>query len=130
MALIFRPAREGDRDAIRQLTLAAYTEYAPRMPGHWYRYRDGILKALEKVGAADQLVAEQDGRLLGSVILYPAGTSFQTRDGATATLEFPEIRLLAVDPDVRGRGIGAGLVRACIARAHEAGARAVTLHTT
>jgi GNAT superfamily N-acetyltransferase len=42
----------------------------------------------------------------------------------------PEIRLLAVAPAARGQGIGAALVRECLRRARQVGAKTITLHTT
>ncbi len=46
------------------------------------------------------------------------------------TLTWPEVRLLAVAPSARGRGVGAALMNECIHRARSAGATALTLHTT
>ena len=40
------------------------------------------------------------------------------------------IRLLAVDPGARGRGVGRRLVKACVQVARSAGKEVVTLHTT
>src|SRR6202008_4590693 len=82
------------------------------------------------VQPAEQIVAEQDDTILGTVLLMPAGTVLTTPDGAAVTLTYPELRLLAVAPATRGRGIGAALVRECLRRARESGATALTLHTT
>jgi predicted N-acetyltransferase YhbS len=128
--LLIRGARDSDRDAIRELTLAAYQEYAALMPLHWEGYRQGILQALAEVKPAEQLVADLDGVIVGTVLLYPAGSVFTTRGGKTVTLTWPEIRLLAVAPSARGGGVGATLVRECIRRAQRSGAGALTLHTT
>jgi len=40
------------------------------------------------------------------------------------------IRLLAVDPGARGRGVGRRLVEACVQVARQAGKDVATLHTT
>jgi len=40
------------------------------------------------------------------------------------------VRLLAVAPEARGRGVGVTLMRECIRRARQTGALALTLHTT
>jgi len=128
--LQFRDACTTDLEAIRELTLSAYNEYATLMPAHWHRYRQAILGTLADVKPAEQIVAEQDESLVGSVLLYPAGTVFHTSAGNPVTLAYPEIRLLAVLPAARGRGIGQALVRECIRRARFAGATTITLHTT
>src|SRR5260221_9212070 len=125
-----REARADDKAEIETLTISAYQEYAPVMQANWERYRHSILGTLADVGPAEQIVAEQDGALVGTVLLFPAATVLTRPDGGTATLTWPEIRLLAVSPSVRGQGIGAALVRECMRRAREAGAEAVTLHTT
>jgi len=125
-----REARAGDRGAIEAVTLAAYQEYAPQMPQHWELYRQNIVGTLAKIEPEHQLVAEQGGRIVGAVLLYPAGTSLTSPRGETITLALPEVRLLAVSPEGRGRGVGEALMRECLRLAQEAGAPGITLHTT
>jgi len=128
--LQIRDARPSDRDAIRAVTLAAYQEYAPLMRAHWEGYRRNILATMAEVKPAEQIVADQDGKVVGAVLLYPAGTVFSSADGAQVTLRWPEVRLLAVAPEARGQGLGAALMRECVRRARQGGAGALTLHTT
>jgi len=130
ISLQFRNARPGDRDAIRKLTLSAYEEYAPLMPSHWEDYRENILATLAHVEPAEQIVAERGGAIVGTVLLYPAGTVFSGHDNVSITLASPEVRLLAVAPAARGQGIGTALMRECIRRARRSGAAVLTLHTT
>jgi len=125
-----REARAGDRGAIEAVTLAAYQEYAPQMPQHWELYRQNIVGTLAKIEPEHQLVAEQAGRIVGAVLLYPAGTSLTSPRGETITLALPEVRLLAVSPEGRGRGVGEALMRECLRLAQESGAPGITLHTT
>lgn len=124
-----RDARAGDRDAIREVTLSAFHEYAALMPAHWENYREGILTTLSDPKPAEQIVAEQDGAIVGAVLLYPAGAVLSRPDRSRVTLAWPEIRLLAVSPATRGQGIGAMLMRECVRRARRSGAAAVTLHS-
>jgi GNAT superfamily N-acetyltransferase len=129
--LHLRDARAEDQDAIRDVTLAAYQEYAAVMPPTpWERYRHSILETLADVRSAEQIIAEQAGAIVGTVLLYPAGTVMTTPASASVTLPSPEIRLLAVAPAARGQGVGAVLVRECLRRGRQAGSMAVTLHTT
>jgi predicted N-acetyltransferase YhbS len=128
--LLIRSARDSDRAAIREVTLAAYQEYASRMPAHWEDYVQNILATLAEVKPAEQIVAEQDGAVVGTVLLYPAGTVMSPRSDVSVTLAWPEVRLLAVAPAARGQGIGLALMRECIQRARQGGAVALTLHTT
>jgi predicted N-acetyltransferase YhbS len=118
-----REAEPADQAEIRAMTLAAYTEYASQIPAHWEGYRQNILATLARPEPAEQIVAEQAGQIVGSVLLYP------TESGADGR-PWPEVRLLAVHPTARGQGIGAVLMAECIRRAGHAGADALTLHTS
>jgi GNAT superfamily N-acetyltransferase len=125
-----RDATRGDRAAIETLTLAAYEQYAVVVSASfWTAYRDNIRQTLADVGPAEQIVAEDGGALVGAVLLYPAGALLAT-GGTPISLAFPEVRLLAVAPAARGRGVGRRLMEECIRRARAAGAPALTLHTT
>lgn len=125
-----RDARPGDRDAILAVTLAAYEQYADTLtPASWAMYRRNIQATLADVGTAAQIVAEDEGALLGAVLLYPAGAVMGNPGIASITLEWPEVRLLAVAPAARGKGVARTLMDECIRRAQAAGASAVTLHT-
>ena len=129
--LQIREARPDDREAIQDVTLTAYEQYAEIMPPpHWGFYRQSILETLADVSPAAQIVAEQDGTVVGTVLLYPAGAVFSTPDGASVTLASPEMRLLAVAPAARGQGVGAALVQECMRRARQSGVAELTLHTT
>jgi GNAT superfamily N-acetyltransferase len=127
--LIVRDGRPPDREAIRDVTMSAYQQYAAVMQTHWVGYRDNILTTLGDIKPAEQIVAEQHGTIVGTVLLYPAGTVFTAPNGASVTLVWPEVRLLAVVPVARGQGIGAALMRECVRRARQSGAAVLTLHT-
>jgi predicted N-acetyltransferase YhbS len=128
--LSIRDAREDDREAAREVTLAAYEEYAKVMPSFfWEGYRKNIIESLDKHGPAQQIVAEYTGKIVGSVLLYPpAANAYGAAADASAAL--PEMRLLAVHPAMRGQRIGSALTRECVQRAKRAGALALGLHTT
>ena len=126
-----RDAQPGDRDAILTVTLAAYEQYAATLtPPFWAMYRRSIQATLADVGTAAQIVAEDGGALVGTVLLLPAGSAPATPGGTSTTLPPPEVRLLAVAPSARGKGVARALMEACIERARAAGAPALTLHTT
>ncbi len=129
--LHIRNADIRDQEAIRDVTLSAYEEYATKMPPDaWEGYSANIVSTLADVKPAEQIVAEQNGRVVGSVLLYPAGTFVHPPNGAPIVQEFPEVRLLAVAPDARGQGIGTALMQECIRRARLAGVPMLDLHTT
>ncbi|HEV2438529.1 MAG TPA: GNAT family N-acetyltransferase [bacterium] len=128
-ALHIRSARDSDRAAIRDLTLAAYEEYAAVLPeALWTGYRRNILATLDGDEPADRIVAEHEGAIAGSVLLFPPSRG--AYGDLAAGGDSPEVRLLAVSPAVRGQGVGAALMRECIRRARASGAAALGLHTT
>lgn len=125
-----RDARPDDRAAILAVTLAAYEQYAAALtPPLWAAYRQNIQATLADVGPAAQIVAEDGGALVGTVLLFPSGSVMGNPGGTAVTLPLPEVRLLAVAPAARGKGVARRLMDECIRRAHAAGDPALTLHT-
>jgi len=124
-----RDAREGEQAAIIELTLAAYHEYAAILGENYHFYEESTIATLSDVGPAAQIVAEQDGRLVGAALLYPPGTAFEAPEGMPAPV-WPEVRLVAVPPSARGQGIGKALVQECLRRARKDGCTGLALHTT
>jgi len=90
---------------------------------------EGYEPSLRAVAARDEqaevLVAVMDGEVAGAVTVA-------TRGGEWAEQAAPGeavIRMLAVDPRLRGGGIGEALVRACLDRARADGCHTVRLST-
>lgn len=126
---VVRDARDGDRDAIRDLTLSAYAEYANVMsPDSWAGLSGAVEAALASSDPMQRIVADDHGILIGSVLLYPPAT--RAYGDLAGELSTPELRLLAVSHAARGRGVGRALVDECIRRARRDGATALGLHTS
>ena len=123
-----RNAQADEMNAIRDLTLAAYAEFATSLPVvNWRGLKATIIKTLSQPGEADVIVAELDTELVGSVLLFPGESD--AYGGQATKANWPELRLLAVKPGARGRGIGKMLMEECILRARRSGATALGLHT-
>lgn len=76
------------------------------------------------------LVAVDDGpngSILGTVTYVPDPSSPWAEDLRAGEAG---IRMMAVSPDAQGRGVGAALLDACLARARAQGRDAVFLHST
>ncbi|HXJ78349.1 MAG TPA: GNAT family N-acetyltransferase [Candidatus Methylomirabilis sp.] len=123
-----RNARDDELDAVADVMVAAYEQYIPRdAPGEVLAYREEVRDVRSRLAHATLIVAEERARLLGAVTYYPDGS----REGHGGwPREWAVIRLLAVHPEARGRGIGRLLTEECIARARVGGSTAVGLHTT
>jgi ribosomal protein S18 acetylase RimI-like enzyme len=119
-----RNAQPREYARVGELTIAAYA--ALPVDHLWGGYADEIRDVAGRVAAADVLVAvdEVDDAVLGAVTLVTDPTSPWLEWTEPDEVQF---RLLAVDPDARGRGVGEALVRECLSRA---GARPVLIHTT
>jgi ribosomal protein S18 acetylase RimI-like enzyme len=120
-----RDVRPGELDAVAGLLLACFREHLPAFPED---VGDAYLREVTDVDAraSSQLsVAERDGQLVGSVTFLP--------DARHDTHPWPPggsvLRLLAVLPAARGRGVGGVLTDECISRARQAGAAFLGLHT-
>jgi GNAT superfamily N-acetyltransferase len=127
--LVIRSAGPEDRDAIRELTRTAYADYERIMtPLAWAGLKEAVVAAVEVWEGVDWIVAEFDGRIVGSVVVFPP--SADAYRGAVGAAPWPELRLLSVSPAARGRGIGRALVEECARRAAATGASTLGLHTS
>jgi len=127
--LHLRDACPADRAAIADLTMRAYAQYARVMtPSAWAALEDALRRSLADDTGVTRIVAELDGRIVGSVALYDPGHAQYT--GLDSAAAWPEVRLVAVDPAVRGRGVARALVLECVRRARAAGAAMLGLHTS
>ena len=126
--VLIREARPEDEVRIGELLVDAFlTVYARKMPE--VRYDDARKKELRDVaakrGRAVVLVAEIDGRVEGTVSLFKPGA-----EGSEAWLPgAADLRHLAVDPRLHGRGVSKPLLdRAEAVARDEWKASAICLH--
>ena len=134
--LTIRDAREEDLDAVSGLLLDAYTQYMPaageaitaKERAGWEGYRQNIADVWSRAPISSTIIAERDGKLLGSVNYYAPGQADSVNDA------WPEgwasVRVLGVSPQARGLGIGRALMEECLRRARADGATTMALHTT
>ncbi|MCP2035719.1 ribosomal protein S18 acetylase RimI-like enzyme [Planomicrobium sp. HSC-17F08] len=126
--MIIRKAFIHEYDAIKKQRLASYEPFSQIIPaGHWEILKNTLTSENVKNSGAEVFVAEIDGTIAGSIVLFPSQS--QAYEWDTAALEFPEIRMLAVDANFRSNGIGKALVEHCIAAAKVQGYPFIGLHT-
>ncbi|WP_376775387.1 GNAT family N-acetyltransferase [Cohnella nanjingensis] len=124
-----REASPADAEPIRDLLLEAYGEYETRFPeGRWEPYRKELSDSVTREGPIARLVAEGDGRILGSVLLFDSGDSAYGLP--SLEIHTPVIRLLAVSRQARGRGVATALIEESARRSRELGAPTMYLHTS
>ena len=117
----------GDLPRVAEIIRSANLEYASAMPdGRWERYVERASDLESRLSDTTLLVAELDGRLVGTLTVYERG---ERSPGENWPVGWVGLRLLAVDPDGRGYGVGRALMEASIKRARALGASAVALHT-
>ncbi|MEV4821166.1 GNAT family N-acetyltransferase [Micromonospora sp. NPDC049274] len=121
--LLVRLADAADFPAVARLTVAAY-EADGQLKGE-HGYGAVLADVSTRAASGEVLVAvdEATGAVLGSVTFVLPGTPFAELCGPGEA----EFRMLAVDPAVQGRGVGAALAQACVRRAAELGCAAVVI---
>jgi len=125
-----RDARPADHSRAAELLSLAYAEYlrfGDEEPG-WIEY---VAKEVPDVSSRSKdtlILAERgSGEMLACVTYVAPDGSTVSKQGLPA--DWAVIRLLAVDPEARGLGIGRRLTQECIDRAQRDGARVVGLNT-
>lgn len=122
---MIRPATEADYPHIARITVDSYL-HAGHFDDPDHEYLKFVQRVAARHAAAEILVAERDGVVIGSVTLVRPGSGYSdiARDGE---LEF---RMLVVDPAAQRSGAGRALLNAVIARARQLqDVRAVSLTT-
>lgn len=108
--MVIRPVAPGEYEIAGELVVEAYRGLGD--VGDEFYERE--LRDVEgRVATGEVLVAELDGRVVGCVTLAAGQTALSEVDDADAAT----VRMLAVSPVARGRGIGDALMRSCIDQA-------------
>jgi GNAT superfamily N-acetyltransferase len=126
--MIIRDAVEEELPFIREQRVNSYQEHTRNIPeGHWKALKQGITSEADTQQGVDRIVAEIDGNIVGSVALFPA--KMDAYEGHVEELDYPEIRMLAVTPQARGKGVATALIAECIRRTKAKGFHSIGLHT-
>lgn len=124
--IVVAEASEADLQQVPQLLLEAFDEHLGAFPPELARnYRVELTDVQSRLADSELIVARHAGNLVGSVTFLPdAG-----RDGHPWPAGGSVLRLLAVRPDRRSRGVGEVLTRECIERARGRDSTFLGLHT-
>jgi ribosomal protein S18 acetylase RimI-like enzyme len=124
--VLIREADPGELEAVEALVKGAYREFQELVPEEgWERWMASITQAVHS-GEGLLMVAEAEGAIQGAVQFFPdASRSRQGHWPAGAAT----IRLLAVRPEARGRGLGTLLTQECLRRARTLKISTISLST-
>ncbi|MFC3041487.1 GNAT family N-acetyltransferase [Virgibacillus xinjiangensis] len=123
-----RKALPNEMEFIEKQRLEAYEEYSDVLPeAHWDALKNELSSRPANTGGEEVYVARIDGRIAGSVVLYPANTKAYEAFGEKT--EHPEIRQLAVGKEHRRKAVGKSLLQFCLDAEKEKGTRVIGLHT-
>ena len=121
-SLTVEPAEPDDFPAIARLTIDVYV--GGELAGDAYAAQLADVRGRASRSAL-LVVRDPDGRIVGSVALVLTGDFGEV----TTSDQEAAFRMLVVDPDARGRGIGELLVTTCLDRARAVGKRRMVLST-
>lgn len=123
-----RDALKEERLFIRKQRIEAYSEHAGAISNdHWQALKQAISSEADAQPGVELIVAELEGKIVGSVALFPPQSD--AYEGVVDQLDYSEIRLLAVSPEARGKGVASALLSECINRTKEKGIETIGLHT-
>ncbi|BBI35551.1 GNAT family N-acetyltransferase [Cohnella abietis] len=110
--IYIRETEAGDLQEIEDVLLDAYGQYSQFLSQeHWTGYRDDILRQARESGAWRKFLAVSEEQIVGSVFLY--GPSLTAEDVENGRAGAPFVRLLAVRPSARGKGVATALIQEC-----------------
>ena len=131
--LQIRDLHASEAEALGQLLVQVYSQL-PGFPSP--TEQPGYYTMLANIGQfttrplTQVLVALHDNKLVGGVVYFGDMAQYGSGGSATSVPNAAGIRLLAVDPQARGLGVGKALTAACIALARQQQRAEVVLHTT
>jgi len=125
MSLVIRDFRGSDADAVNRLALAAFEEFRTAY-SDWGAMAANISKMSTLASVGELIVAESLGNIVGAVTyVAPHRPKAPFFDSA-----WPIVRMLAVDPKYREKGVGAALMHECVQRAKRDRANVLALHSS
>ncbi len=127
--MIFRRGTTADIEALHNLAISCYTEFADILaPEHWtdmesrLRNRESFTDLLTR---STSFICEVEGNAAGAAYIVPSGNPAYVFQA-----DWSYIRMVGVAPQYRGQGISRLLTEACIEHARNTGEHTIALHTS
>ena len=129
-----RKIHESEFAVFGKMTSRIY-QSLPGMPSFdeqpdYYSMIEDVRSRTTKKSARVYIAVTPDERILGGLSFIGDAADYDSGGSAPSLKESAGVRLLAVDPDTRGLGVGTALMHFCIEKARLLGAAQMILHTT
>lgn len=129
-----RNALPGEFAEIGQLMVRVYSQLegfpkASEQPAY-YKMLAGIGSLTQNPGTELLVAVSVGNRIAGGVVYFSDMKYYGSGGSATLEQHAAGFRLLAVDPAVRGQGIGQHLTNECIRKARQQGLAQLIIHST
>lgn len=132
--LFIRDLAPAEHETLGRLMVSVYAALEgfpkPQEQPRYYEMLANIGRFTERRETRVLVASMPDGALAGGVVYFGDMAEYGSGGTATRLKNASGIRLLAVDPQFRGLGVGRALANACINLAREKGHAEVVLHTT
>lgn len=129
MEFSYQKASQKDLKALQKLTLLAYGQFQNTITDeNWEKWKsnfndDNLYKELLEIATC--FVCKFDDEIIGTAFMVPHGNPHKLFQ-----IDWAYIRLVGVNPEFGGKGIGRKLTQMCIELARETNEKIIALHTS
>jgi ribosomal protein S18 acetylase RimI-like enzyme len=127
--LFYRQGSPNEKEALKQLGIASYNQFSKILsPGDWNtmdRFLNNDKMWDQLVNNSKIFVCEDNGKLIGMAYLVPSGNPTHIYPA-----DWSYIRMVGVNPELRGKGIAKRLTQMCVDSARQLNEKFVGLHTS
>ena len=120
-----RDYENADAEDLNRIAVSAFEQFRDHYDD-WPAMRAGLSKTSDLSASGEVIIAELRNKFAGAVAYFGPNS----QKAAFFDQRWPIIRMLVVDPALRGKGVGRALSEACIARAKRDGSPIIALHTS
>ena len=129
-----REVKKDEYEALGQLVVNAYSQLegflTPEGQPEYYEMLANVGQINEREDASVLVAISPESQVMGGCVYFSVMENYNPLSPAQKETNSSGIRLLAIDPKFRRRGLGKALTQECIRLARANGHHQVILHTT